>query len=282
MRIVLFSLLVCLLQGCSAIKLGYNKVDDLAYWWLDGYADFSKSQSEKLHVSLEQLLRWHREQELPAYALILQQAQGLVSENMTPSQVCSIWDAVQTRSDVLAAKALPALTEVAMDMSARQLAHIERQWAKKNATWQDDWLKGTLAQREQKRLDALVNRYEYFYGDLNPAQTKLLQQQIKQSPWTPEWGWQDRLQKQQQLMTVLRTFQTQTPTPAQAQETLKTVYQNWTSTTAGPGFEMRQRLMQQACANTAQLHNSTVAAQRLKAAQRINAYVNDVKDLTAP
>jgi len=282
MRIVLFSLLVCLLQGCSAIKLGYNKVDDLAYWWLDGYADFSKSQSEKLHVSLEQLLRWHREQELPAYALILQQAQGLVSENMTPSQVCSIWDAVQTRSDVLAAKALPALTEVAMDMSARQLAHIERQWAKKNATWQDDWLKGTLAQREQKRLDALVNRYEYFYGDLNPAQTKLLQQQIKQSPWTPEWGWQDRLQKQQQLMTVLRTFQTQTPTPAQAQETLKTVYQNWTSTTAGPGFEMRQRLMQQACANTAQLHNSTVAAQRLKAAQRIKAYVNDVKDLTAP
>jgi len=282
MRIVLFSLLVCQLQGCSAIKLGYNKVDDLAYWWLDGYADFSKSQSEKLHVSLEQLLRWHREQELPAYALILQQAQGLVSENMTPSQVCSIWDAVQTRSDVLAAKALPALTEVAMDMSARQLAHIERQWAKKNATWQDDWLKGTLAQREQKRLDALVNRYEYFYGDLNPAQTKLLQQQIKQSPWTPEWGWQDRLQKQQQLMTVLRTFQTQTPTPAQAQETLKTVYQNWTSTTAGPGFEMRQRLMQQACANTAQLHNSTVAAQRLKAAQRIKAYVNDVKDLAAP
>ncbi len=282
MRIVLFSLLVCLLQGCSAIKLGYNKVDDLAYWWLDGYADFSKTQSEKLHVSLEQLLRWHREQELPAYATLLQQAQGLASDNITPAQVCSLWDAVQTRSDVLAAKALPGLTEVAMDLSPRQLAHIERQWAKKNATWQDDWLKGTQAQREQKRLDAMVDRYASFYGDLNPAQTKLLQQQIKQSPWTPEWGWQDRLQKQQQLMTVLRSFQTKTPAPDQAQEALKTVYQNWTSTSTGTGFEMRQRMLQQSCASVAQLHNSTVPAQRLKAAQRIKAYVSDVKDLASP
>ena len=279
MRIVLLSLLVFLLQGCSAIKLGYNKVDDLAYWWLDGYADFSKAQSEKMQASLEQILRWHREQELPAYASLLQQAQGLAGEIVTPAQVCSKWDAAQARIDVLAAKALPALTEAAMDMSARQLAHIERQWAKKNATWQDDWLKGTPAQREQKRLDALVDRFASFYGNLNPTQTQLLQQQIKFSTWTPEWGWQDRLQKQQQLMTVLRTFQTKTLTPDQAQEALKTVYQNWTSTSAGPGSEMRQRLMQQACANVAQMHNSTTPAQRLKAVQKIKAYVSDLKDL---
>jgi len=282
MRIVLFSLLVFILQGCSTLKLGYNKVDSLAYWWLDGYADFSSAQSAKLQPALEQLMRWHREQELPSYAALLQQAQGLAGDNIAPAQVCSTWDAVQTRIDVLAAKALPALTEVALDMSPRQLAHIERQWAKKNTTWQDDWLKGTPTQREQKRLEAMVDRYESFYGDLNPAQTKLLLQQIKQSAWTPEWGWQDRLQKQQQLMRVMRSFQTQTPTADQAQEALKTVYQNWTSTSTGAGFEMRQRWMQQSCAHVAQLHNTTTAAQRLKAVQRIKAYLSDVKDLASP
>jgi hypothetical protein len=282
MRIALVSLLFFILQGCSTIKLGYNKVDTLAYWWLDGYADFSSAQSEKLQPALEQFMRWHREQELPAYAALLQQAQGLAGGNITPAQVCSTWDAVQTRIDVLVSKALPALTEVALDMSPRQLSHLERQWAKKNANWQDDWLKGTPAQREQKRLDAMVDRYESFYGELNPAQTKLLQQQIKQSPWTPEWGWQDRLQKQQQLISVLRTFQTRTHTPEQAQEALKTVYQNWTSTSAGPGFEMRQRLMQQSCVSVAQLHNTTAPAQRVKAVQRIKAYLSDVKDLASP
>jgi len=282
MRIVFFSLLVFILQGCSTLKLGYNKVDTLAYWWLDGYADFSSAQSEKLQPALEQLMRWHREQELPSYATLLHQAQGLAGGNITPAQVCSLWSAAQARIDVSAAKALPAMTELALDLSPRQLAHIERQWAKKNATWQDDWLKGNPAQREQKRLEAMVDRYESFYGDLNPAQTKLLQQQIKQSLWTPEWGWQDRLQKQQQLMSVLRSFQTKTQTPEQAQEALKNVYQNWTSTSAGSGFEMRQGLMQQSCVSVAQLHNTTTPAQRLKAVQRIKAYLSDVRDLASP
>ena len=279
MRIVLFSLLLVVLQGCSAIKLGYKKLDDLAYWWLDGYADFSAPQTDKLRAALGQLMRWHREQELPAYAVQLQQLQAMATDNITPTQICAVWETVQKRLDLWAYKALPGLADVAVDLSPKQLAHIERQWAKKNASWQEDWLQGPPAQREQKRLDALVDRYESFYGNLSAAQSKLVLHQIQQSPWTPEWGWQDRLQKQQQWMAVMRNFQTRTHSPEQAQEVLRQLYLNATSTTSGPAFEMRQRLQQQSCANLAQLHNATTPAQRQKAAQRLKAYANDFKDL---
>jgi hypothetical protein len=279
MRIVLFSLLLVMLQGCSAIKLGYNKLDDLAYWWLDGYADFSPTQSDKLRTSLGQLMRWHREQELPAYAMQLQQLQAMATDNITPTQICTIWESIQKRLDLVAIKALPGLAEVAVDLSPKQLAHIERQWAKKNANWQEEWLQGPPAQREQKRLDAFVDRFESFYGNLTAAQSKLVQQQLQQSAWTPEWGWQDRLQKQQQWMAAMRSFQTRTYSPEQAQEVLRQLYVNATSTSSGPGFEMRQRLQQQACTNLAQLHNITTLAQRQKAAQRLKAYANDLKDL---
>lgn len=278
-RFVLVTCLITLLQGCSAIKLGYNKVDDLAYWWLDGYADFSQSQADRLHASLSQIHRWHREQELPAYAALLQQAQTLANDNITPDQTCNLWEAVQLRIDSLAVKALPGLTAVALDLSPRQLAHMERQWSKKNANWQDDWLKGSPAQREQKRLDTQVDRYASFYGDLNTTQINLVRQHIQQSAWTPEWGWQDRLKKQQQLMDALRSFQIKPPNPTQAQEVLKQVFQNWTSNTTGLGHEMRQKMTEQACANLAQLHNTTTPAQRLKATQRLRAYALDFKEL---
>jgi hypothetical protein len=90
------------------------------------------------------------------------------------------------------------------------------------------------------------------------------------------------LHKQQQLLELLRTYQMKSPNPLLAQEELLSLVLDWTSTTEGHGFETRQRLKQEACANMAQLHNTTTAAQRLKAAQRMRAYAQDFKDLSTP
>ncbi len=280
-RLVLWSAVLALLQGCSAIKLGYGKADDLAYWWLDGYADFSAPQSERLRAALSEVHRWHRTQELPLYAGLLQQAQTLAADNLSAAQVCSLADAGQLHLNALTNKAVPSLTAVAMDLSGRQLAHVERQWTKKNATWQDDWLKLSPAEREKKRLDNFVDRFESFYGTLSPAQIQVLRQQVQQSVWTAQWAWQDRLHKQQLLLEWLRSFQIKSSPALQAQEALQSIVLSWTATTEGYGFETRQRLKQEACANTAQLHNTTTAAQRLKAIQRLRAYASDLKDLSA-
>ena len=42
------------LAACSAVRLGYANLPDLAYWWLDGYVDFSDEQ-ELESLSLELL-----------------------------------------------------------------------------------------------------------------------------------------------------------------------------------------------------------------------------------
>ena len=278
----LLALALALLQGCSAVKLGYSKADDLAYWWLDGYADFSAPQTEKLRAALNEVHLWHRTQELPQYAALLLQAQTLAAYKLTATQVCALADAGQLRLNAVTARAMPALTAVALDLSAKQLLHLERQWAKKNATWQDDWLKLSPTERDKKRLDNFVDRFESFYGTLSPAQVQLLRQQVQQSVWTAPWGWQDRLHKQQQLLELLRSYPMKSPNPLLAQEELLRMVLAWSSTTEGHGFETRQRLKQEACANMAQLHNTTSEAQRLKAMQRLRAYAQDFKDLSTP
>ena len=62
--------------GCSAVRLGYNKLPELASWWLDSYIDFSDTQGPQAKAALHKLQAWHRKEELPAIAELLVQAQG--------------------------------------------------------------------------------------------------------------------------------------------------------------------------------------------------------------
>ena len=59
------------LGACSAIKLGYNQLPDISYWWLDGYVDVREPQVTRLRDEIARLHAWHRQTELPRYASLL-------------------------------------------------------------------------------------------------------------------------------------------------------------------------------------------------------------------
>ena len=86
-----------LLQGCSAIKLGYQQLPTLSYWWLDSTVSFSGAQSSGAKEAIDQLHQWHRREELPAYAELLQRALPLTEGPVQAEQVCRVWADVQTR-----------------------------------------------------------------------------------------------------------------------------------------------------------------------------------------
>ena len=67
--LTLVTLLV--LQGCSAIKLGYQQLPTLSYWWLDNTVSFSGNQTPAAKEAIDQLFQWHRREELPGYAALL-------------------------------------------------------------------------------------------------------------------------------------------------------------------------------------------------------------------
>jgi hypothetical protein len=80
-----------LLQGCSAVKLAYNNAPELAYWWIDGYADLDDAQSLKVREELARLQQWHRTNELPRIAELLQRTRQLALADTTPEQVCTLF-----------------------------------------------------------------------------------------------------------------------------------------------------------------------------------------------
>ncbi len=267
------------LAGCSAIKLGYEQGPSLSYWWLDAHLDFSDTQTPKVREALERLQRWHRQRELPLYADLLARTATLAEGPIDAEQVCQVEREVMQRLDVLQRESIRALSPVAAEINARQIRHLSAHLEQKNTRWEEQWMQGTASARLQRRLDKVVDRHSDFYGSLTAAQTSLLRKQLEQSLWTPEWGRQERLRQQRDLLgTLMRVAQEDLPVRS-TETALLGVWERWLSPQADADRQRWQSWLEQGCKNLAELHNSTSAEQRQRAARRLRAYEKDLREL---
>ena len=280
-RIIGVLLLAASLGACSAIKLAYNNLPELSYWWLDGYLDFDGAQTPRVRDELAQLLAWHRQNELPRVASLLQEAQALAPGEVTPTQACVMADQVRERLLAVTERAEPAGTELALSLTDAQLQQLERKYAKNNAEYRKDWLDRTPAQVQEKRYDQFLDRAEDFYGRLTTEQRELLKQQVAQSVFNPQLADAERRKRQQEALVLLRGFAASKPSPAEARAALHGYIQRIAEPPPGPWRDQQQALLQEGCRNTAALHNGTTASQRAQAVRRLQAYESDLRQLVA-
>ena len=272
-----------ILTGCSATRLGYNKLPEIASWWLDSYIDFTDSQGPQAKVALQKLQAWHRKEELPAIAELLVQAQTLAPQNITPEQACKVWESAQVRIESLIQESSRLAAPVVSQLSAKQLKHLEKEWASRNEDWKKNWLQGTPDTRIKKRVDLAAERFNSFYGDLNLEQRQVLKQQFLQSTWTPEASYQLRLKRQQEQLIALQAMSSEITKPAmplaQVEKTLQALILQFVRPKDAGDLSKQLQLEQQACQNLAQLHNTMSPAQRLKAQRKLKDYETDVREL---
>jgi hypothetical protein len=272
---------VLTLGGCSAVKFGYEQLPSLGYWWLDSQLDFSDAQTPRAREALDRLHRWHRQRELQLYADLLARMALLTEGTVQAQQVCQIERDVRQRLDALMAETVRQFGPVAAQLSASQVRHLGRQLELKNAKWEEQWLAGSPGQRLERRLDKVVDRYADFYGALSPVQTALLRSQLEQSTWTPEWGRQERLRQQRELLTALMPAASPAPSPEPMEARLLGVWERWLSPAPEAERQRWQAWIEQGCRHLAELHNSTSPEQRQRAARRLRAYERDLRELAS-
>jgi hypothetical protein len=72
------------------VKLSYNALPEVSYWWADGYADFDGAQSLRLKQDLASLQAWHRQRELPRYRELLLTLARWTAEEPEAAELCSL------------------------------------------------------------------------------------------------------------------------------------------------------------------------------------------------
>jgi hypothetical protein len=271
------------LSGCSSLKFGYNQLPEISSWWLDNYINFNDKQAAEAKVALKSLQTWHRKEELPVLANLLVQAQGLATKDITQAQACDLWGQTQKRITAFGQESTRLATPIVLQLTPRQLQHLEKQWRVKNEDWQKDWLLPSAEERLKKRTEMAFDRYAGFYGTLTDEQIKLITQQAQQSPWTPEWGLQMRIKRQQEQLQTLQTLIQEAAKPGFSLSTAEKTLFNLSMMSVRPldpsALQKQLDLEKQACESFAQFHNTTTANQRQKALRKLKSYETDLRDL---
>lgn len=281
-RALLVTLSVLLLGACSMVRLGYDQLPSLTYWWVDSYCDLNDAQSVALRRDLESLHSWHRSQELPQLAKLLASLQTQALQDTTPQATCQIVDQLKTHLQVVLTQAEPGLATLVRQLTPVQMQHLAHQLDKREQAWREEWAQISPAKLSKRRAERLIERSESFYGRLSDSQRSLLTSSVQANPYDVVQAEAEMLRRHQDLRQTLQALVQGGDSTSQAQARLHALQQRLLDS-PNPNYRTQIAAFTQAnCATFSQLHNSTSPAQRQQLVARLQAYELDLRALSAP
>lgn len=280
-RIIGLLALTAALAACSAIKLGYNNLAEVAYWWLDSYVDFDDEQAVRVREDLVRLHQWHRTQELPRLAQMLHTMEELAPGEITPAQACQYVGQLRERFNVLAERAEPSVITLSIGLSPDQLLHLERKYATNNAKYRKEWIRADAAEVADKRFKLFLERMENLYGGLEERQRGVLRRQLEHSTFDGNRVLAERMRRQQDALRTLRLLSGEAVPFDDARRLVRGYLARVQEPPDPAQRRYQQGLIDEGCRAVAAVHNSTTAAQRQAAVRRLRAWQRDLRELAA-
>jgi len=274
-----------LLSACSSLRIGYNNAGQFAYWWLDGFVDFTDEQAEPVRLALDRYFEWHRATQLADYAALLSGVQQQLRAPTTPQAVCTLMDEVTGRLDAAYQHALPMLAEFVLTMSPAQLQNLERRYAKNNREFRSDYLQEAAAERLRVSVRRGIERAESLYGKLDQTQRELVARRVAESPFDPKLSLAERRARQDDILATLRPLVATAAAEgaqrtARARDALAALSARFIVSPREAYRSYSERVTRHNCAFAAELHNSTTPAQRQAATKKVKGWEDDLRALS--
>ena len=276
---IIAALLVLLgvLGGCSALKLGYSQADTLVFRYFDGYADLDDAQSLHAKQAIAAWFDWHRRTQVGDYADLLLRIDAEVLADTTPERVCTWWDEVRERMDRGVDRAVPAFAEIAQTLRPAQLEQIERRQAKSNVEYREQFLQADPQRRARESAKRFADRAEWLYGDVTRAQREVIARDIAGSGFDPALAFEERRRRQEDGVRTMRRLAGLSQPAAEAE------VRGWLQRLAQSPQEawrrQSDRQLASSCRLFAQLHNGTSAEQRQAASKRLRGWAADLRGI---
>ena len=270
---------VLFLAGSSAIVPAYNNAPFVVHWWLDGYADFDADQSARVKADLAQLHAWHRKEDLPRIALMLQTVRAAVPGELQAEQVCGWYHEGLDYARALAQRSAPALAATVPGLRLEQTERVRRELAKSAKTWRGKWLDARPSAQIDERLDKALDNVKTWYGSASAAQISLLRSQLEATPYDTAMGWAELQRRHKDIVDTMESVRGQTLQHAQA--AIEALLERSLVSPNPAHRTYMEGILSSDCAHLAEFHASTSKAQRQHFADKLAAYVRDVQRLAA-
>ena len=206
-------LLLALTAGCSQVKFAYNQADIGIRWYVGSLVTLNDEQKQMMNASLDQLLAWHCQHELPIYATSLAQIARSAEDGAISVATIDYWgEEVEAAWARMGAQLAEPAVDILVTLDDDQIDELEQ-----NLQAQINETRTEYASRDyspDKRIKRVAKNFERWMGRLTDEQLRLITDWEKQSrPLLSSWidsrvDWTDQfiaaLREEQADRTLLR------------------------------------------------------------------------------
>jgi hypothetical protein len=274
--------LLASLSACSLVVTGYNQAPSLLiFTWVNPHLDLNSEQDKQLRADLQVLHQWHRQQQLPVYADVLQKMAALAPHEVTGPQICALVDEFKETLAPLAQQMSPGIARLALKLTPAQTQRLAQQYEKDNKDYRKEWKLDASADAQlQVQTDKGIENAERLYDRLDKKQKALVKQMAKESQFDLPKSWGERLRRQQDTVSTLDRIAKSPQGLALAQQESIALLNRSMLQSPDEAYreyaEMRKTIN---CEAAAQLHNTTSTTQREFTVKTLKTYEADVRAL---
>jgi len=165
---------VSLLGACSSVRLVYSNLDRAVVWRATDYVDLDRAQRSWLRQEARVYLHWHRYQQLPRWAGLLEDFDAALLSGVDLEQLMAMEARAEDLIAAMLARFAPLMAELMAGFSATQISGLEAALEASNEDPEADY--EGLAVDEQRAVWRQKTRdgLDRWIGRLTPGQEALL------------------------------------------------------------------------------------------------------------
>ena len=162
------------LTGCSSTTFVYNWIDYLLPWYFASYVDLSRDQKNYLDELLIPFFSWHRHEELPRYAEIINSVEGLLDSEVKVENIALITLDVEESWFRLEDGLLLRIIPLAKDLTDEQINNFLQVMQTKTIESENKYLKRNDQAYQKDNYNRLRKNLRRFIGTMSKEQLGLV------------------------------------------------------------------------------------------------------------
>jgi hypothetical protein len=203
-RIVAALGLLALVAACSFTRFGYNQADTVASWMVDEYFGLDAQQKDEFSKRFDRFYRWHRNEQLPDYAVFMRTARERVQQGLNREDVLWFVDGMRTRFRTAMRHGAPDAAALLATITPAQIDTLQRKWEKDNKKYvKEHKVNGTPEERQEYEARRVVKAFKEWLTPLNEEQEQRVGLMVRDLPPIDQFRYAERLRRQKDFLELL-------------------------------------------------------------------------------
>ena len=200
--ILIWILLAIFLTGCSSTSLVYNNANWLVRGKIDDYFSLTDRQQQQLKRDLDNVLQWHRHEELAKYSQVLTQFNQTFSDGLTSVELDFFMEQLFAARLRLANASINSANDFLSTITATQIDYFDQAFRDKH-TKAAKKVDLSSAENRDENYAELVEKLEEWLGDFDEQQLKQIRTISDARPDHRQFWFNQKVSRHQRLLDLL-------------------------------------------------------------------------------